>query len=329
MIASQEMDQPISYRSYESGDENAIIELFNLVFRKDLKIGQWNWAYNENPIKRMDIILALSDRKLVGHSASTPLEFHCQGNCVQATRVQNVMVHPDYQGRGIFTETLKRLTEHFYSHNLDLVVTFPNNNSLPTFIKKLDYSHIDDIYTYHLPSSLMQNAGSRSLDVCIDQKIKFNDMDDTLIRSCLDCYEIYNRRAAEYLHWRFNERSNKKYFLLRAFEKNHEAALVIFKYYPEMRSVDIVELFVEGSGNNIPSLLLKIKNFYENSGMLVDSFNIWSMPHYTCYDAIIDAGFEKTQFCTHMVTKSFSSKTVNGYNKPVSYYLSMSDSDVY
>lgn len=329
MNTLKEKDTPITYRQFKEGDEHAIVRLFNFVFNRNITVEQWGWAYKENPERRLDIILAFKGEQLVGQSASTPLLFSFKKNPVKVTRVQNVMVHPDYQGKGIFTETLKRLTDYIYANKLDLVVTFPNNNSLPSFIRKLDYTHLADIFTFSLPVSALHPVEASDLSQNIDETINFTEYDRELIFSCIDQYEIFNARRLDYLKWRFNGISGKKYYLLRAYQNNRQIALLVFKYYPDTQSVDLVEFFVKADKNVILSLLKSIKSHYLKNDVRITSFNIWLFPHYAQYKDLFDIGFRQCTFSTHVVTKSFSPLTKRGFDELHSYYLSMGDSDVY
>jgi|GEM_PF-6089164 len=319
----------IQYREYRDGDENAIIDLFNFVFKRNFTVNKWHWAYKENPLNRQDIILAFCDGRLVGQSASTPLTFFHNGTPVKTTRIQNVMVHPDFQGRGIFTQTLKRLTDYIYRQQLDLVVTFPNNNSLPTFIRKLDYCHVDDIFTYRISGGDVHILRSTDMKIIIDESLYFKEADHDFIQRCLAGYAYFNSRDLPYLIWRFNTKSGKGYRVLRAFRDDRLTAIVIFKYYPDARGVDLVEFFTNSGTDNILEILKTIMDYYLEHSVTVDSFSIWLLPHYRIYQPFIEAGFTKTTFSTHVVSKSFSPATADGFDLSTSYYLAMGDSDVY
>ena len=75
MNTLQEKDTPITYRQFKEGDEHAIVRLFNFVFNRNITVEQWDWAYMENPERRLDIIIAFQGKQLVGQSAGTPLLF--------------------------------------------------------------------------------------------------------------------------------------------------------------------------------------------------------------------------------------------------------------
>src|SRR5262245_38073116 len=138
----------ITYRTYRDGDDDAIVALYNSIFPKAKTLAQWRWEYRSNPIGRMDIVVAFHGDQLVAHSAGIPLVLSHEGRPVKTSRIQNVFVHADHRGRGIFTETLVRLTEHLAAHDVDFVLTFPNANSLAGFLGTGAYQHVFDIFQF-------------------------------------------------------------------------------------------------------------------------------------------------------------------------------------
>ncbi len=257
----------ITYREYREGDEQEIIGLFNQVFSRNITIRDWNWAFRENPRQEKSIVLAFCSPRLVGQAASVPLGFIFRGEPIRVTRPQNVMVHPDFRNRGIFTELLRRLTGSVRDLHLDLVVTFPNNNSLPTFIRKLDYTHVADIPTYVLPSEDMkESAGGSGTSCRIEEIPDFTPADREFILSCLAPYGIYNSRDPGYLAWRYSRGSGKTYHVLRAYHGSRLAGLIVFKLYGETQSVDLVEFFIGEGIDSVDPWLSAISRPFPGEG---------------------------------------------------------------
>ena len=67
-----------------------------------------------------NVMLIDGQRKLVAQSADT-------------------MTHPNYQGKGLFVALAKKTFELAISEGCELIFGFPNGNSLPGFIKKLNW----------------------------------------------------------------------------------------------------------------------------------------------------------------------------------------------
>jgi GNAT superfamily N-acetyltransferase len=319
----------IDYREFRDGDETAIVSFFNFVFGRNMAIADWEWAYRENPARRIDIVLAFCGSTLVGVLAAIPLHFQVQGRYIDVARMQDGMVHPDYRGRGIFIGLVDALTDVLRRKHLDLVVQFPNNNSFPVFMNKLEYCNPGDIFTFSLPAGHLTARETTCITAEIEDPGLLDQSDADFMGRCLNRYQIYNNRNLEYLHWRYNSRSGKQYFVLRVREAERQVALIIFKLYTAASSVDLVEFFADPEVGNIHDLLNIIKLFYNERGISVTGFNIWSFPHYADHERLLQAGFEKTEFLTHIITKSFLPETVANAGCATAFYLSMGDSDVY
>jgi GNAT superfamily N-acetyltransferase len=60
----------------------------------------------------------------------------------------DTMTHPEHQGKGLFTQLAKLTYEACKSEDIHLVFGFPNENSYPGFVKRLGWTHFDDLNVY-------------------------------------------------------------------------------------------------------------------------------------------------------------------------------------
>jgi hypothetical protein len=147
--------------------------------------------------------------------------------------------------------------------------------------------------------------------------------------SCLSRYRAFNARTPDYLRWRYSRDSGKSYHVLRAFDGDHLAGLVVFKLYQENRSVDLVEVFCGEGVEPVEPWLGAIAGWFRERGTVISGFSTWLLPHYGWYPLFRDAGFRESGFSTHLVCRSFSLVTGEGALDSTTYYLAMGDSDVY
>lgn len=318
----------LRYRNYELGDELAIIELYNLVFKKELTLDEWYWNYRDNPNQRYDIVLAFSGTTLVVQSAGIPLVFKHEGREILASRTQNVMVHPDFRKKGLFTTALRIWTEYLDEQQVDYVLTFPNDYSLPAFIRKLDYQHLADIYSFKLEIDDLDLTHIPTISVTISESLDFRQNDLDLLNSLSEHYDIYNNRTLSYLQWRYHRNSGKKYWIMRIFAGNEQIGLIIFKLYLAEMSIDLVEvIFKDNNPEVIKASLSAICDYFKDKQ--ITAFNVWLMEHYLYYQSATEIGFQKSNLLNHVVYRSFSPRCSKNIDKLTSYYLSMGDSDVY
>lgn len=101
-------------RSYRPGDEDGILALFHHVFRQPRGMAHWRWKFAGNPAGRQ-ISLAVSDAgRIVGQLAGLPAHAATPDEPFVLSQGVDHMVHPDFQGRGVFAA----LTRHFVARHL-------------------------------------------------------------------------------------------------------------------------------------------------------------------------------------------------------------------
>lgn len=316
----------IIYREFVAGDEQKILDLFNHVFNRNWSLPRWTWANKDNPNGHTYFELALNDQEIIGQSAAVPLSFNHEGKIMKTTRVQNVMVHPDFRKRGIFIKTLKDITESLRKRGEDFIITFPNDSSFPAFMKA-DYSHLFDMFTYNLPIDSLEKNINQNLKFEISEEVVFNQKARDMISSHLTSFKIFNNRCLNYLNWRYHRNSTNKYALTKISRGDEQIGFAVCKPYFDGNSIDLVEFLVENNKNTIESTLNSIFDFYKKTD--IKSFNLWSEEHYPMHPILLDLGFRKTEQATHVVYNSLSPRTSQQCDKIGSYYLSMGDSDVY
>ena len=60
----------------------------------------------------------------------------------------NTMTHSNHRGQGLFTQLALETYQYCREIGVHLVFGFPNNNSYPGFVRKLDWIHFDNIEAY-------------------------------------------------------------------------------------------------------------------------------------------------------------------------------------
>lgn len=147
---------------------SAIAGLFQVVWPtlKHLNPNYLRWLYADNPNGTIIGINAWSDNKLAGHYVVVPIQACFYGEPVKAALSLNTAVHPDHQGRGLFTKLAGDTYGLAKQQGIHHVIGVANANSTPGFLRKLEFQLISPLNARllwrsprRLRSSNANNAG--------------------------------------------------------------------------------------------------------------------------------------------------------------------------
>lgn len=79
-----------------------------------------------------------------------PCMVYYNGNKFLAAQSGDTMTHKNHQGKGLFTMLAKKTYELAKAEGIHFVFGFPNENSFPGFVRKLQWEHFDDMSSYEI-----------------------------------------------------------------------------------------------------------------------------------------------------------------------------------
>ncbi|RUA34795.1 MAG: hypothetical protein DSY77_04065 [Bacteroidetes bacterium] len=229
-------------KKYKPSDEIEILKLISLAFGQNMSKEFWEWRYLNNPSLEKPLINLMWDKdKLVGHYAVSPVTLNVNNEKVLTALSMTTMTHPDYGGRGIFTDLAKNLYHDIYSNdNVQAVWGFPNSNSHYGFLSKLDWKDIGIVHFLRLYIDDISKIEKVKYKVSYDfsaqhaAKIKENNKG-----------EISVHKDANYLNWRYRDHPDNEYQIIEL--TNHDnLEFVVIKIIdsfdsPGAKEVDILE----------------------------------------------------------------------------------------
>jgi hypothetical protein len=77
-----------------------------------------------------------------------PCQIEYKGNFYLAAQSGDTMTHSNHKGKGLFIKLAIETFNYCKENGIHLVFGFPNENSFPGFIKRLGWSHFDDLTPY-------------------------------------------------------------------------------------------------------------------------------------------------------------------------------------
>ncbi|MFX1318096.1 MAG: GNAT family N-acetyltransferase [Promethearchaeota archaeon] len=320
-------------RSYESGDEKEILELFERVFERKMSLNFWNWRFRDNPWAKGIITLAWDQSVLASHYAVMPVQVQVQNTLIKAVFSMTTMTHPEYRGKALFPRLARRTYETSNDLGYKLVYGFPNAISHGVFVKKLRWYDLGNVPIYSLDISCIPEFLKLTDPSITSEKItSFNDGVDELWNATRTNFPIAVPRTKMFLNWRFADHPEIEYpmFLL----KNGKGELI--GYY-------ILKIFKSGrekKGHIIDYLLLDTvlfrdvliyaSDFFTNLGIQDVSF--WM--NQSLFQAlepeiqkVIKRHLMSEVFFGGLLFENFEGSEL--FKEFHNYYITMADSDVF
>lgn len=199
-------------RSYMAGDESGINTLFESVFQKKRSLTEWQWKFETLSSNFPIIIVAVEDNQIVGHAACLLFDaVNVDGMPILIGERVDIMVHPNYQGLGIYSQIVKELIKESEKQNVAYLYGFPAEKAKNIFItigQATDLGNINRYVSLNLPSlrknkkhHLMKTLPEFDLD-----NMSNIDFDST----------IYVKRSKEFLKNRFINHPSIDYYVYQS-----------------------------------------------------------------------------------------------------------------
>lgn len=120
-------------------DDVALAGLFRLVFGFDRSSTHYRWKFADNPAGAPVIALAEDRGEVVGQYALWPVQLRLGLTTANGAQSLDTMTHPDYRGQGMFTVLAEECMRYAMARGIEALYGFPNENSYPGFVRKLDW----------------------------------------------------------------------------------------------------------------------------------------------------------------------------------------------
>jgi GNAT superfamily N-acetyltransferase len=117
--------------------------LLNSVFQTEkFSTAALAWRYRDNPAGQVVGVDAWDGERLAAHYVTCPVDARIDGKKVRGLLSLNTATHPDYQGRGLFTQLAQAAFEQGAASGHSFVIGVANANSTPGFLRKLAFQDV-------------------------------------------------------------------------------------------------------------------------------------------------------------------------------------------
>ena len=314
----------LDLRPYQSGDETAILALFNQSFGKPIDLEFWNWRFRDNPIAGPMIYLAWDVDILAAHYAVSPVILSVAGSEHLTAFSMTTMTAPEYRGKGLFTTLANNLYISLAEQGYLMVWGFPNDQSHRGFIRDLGWQEVYEIPMFRLNMNIFNPPPSVSTSIV--ELDNFDKRFDTLWEEVRTDHDIIVKRDRKYLNWRFSLRPQNNYRVFGYVEGGQLLGYLIFKQY--QTEVDILDILTMREKKIGIELVLAVLDFcWQND---IKGVNTWLPVHDPLHLAFEKLGFRNTHPVTYMgahLLKQFHE--ISDITNVRKWHFTMSDSDVF
>ena len=178
--------------------------LFESVYKKRCLTNYYELKYNTRYTGVEYIgFLAFHNNIPVAFYGVIPTIVSINKKAVLAAQSCDTMTHPDYQKKGLFVELAKQTFDFAKQSGIHFIFGFPNQNSFPTFIKKLGFTHMENMnrYTFHFSNNIYKILMRKFWFVKSEDQC--NDITNVLIEEGFDGI-LYNKAYLDYKKYNAN-----------------------------------------------------------------------------------------------------------------------------
>jgi GNAT superfamily N-acetyltransferase len=238
-----------------------------------------DWLLERGPAGAAIAVLARepSTSRVIGQAAIVPMGMKLSGNHVTAGLALNPLVDPNFQGRGVALDLLRRLDAAAAEEKVAFSYAFPDDASLPVLVKQGGFKEVASLSLLIRPlkpdALAMKTAGSRVLvrtasiarkvwrtppsvkqkdvpGLAIDQVTDFDEPFAVFWRRVQGRAPLIVIRDSAYLNWRYMEAPGRDYAAFAARSEGKVRGIIVLRSAAlgRLSAGLIVDLIVEASG---------------------------------------------------------------------------------
>jgi GNAT superfamily N-acetyltransferase len=340
-------------------DMERILSLRKLVFGEEEKDKLdprfWKWEFIGNPHGKALIYIVEEGEKIIGHFADLPRRFSVKGREILGTLSLDLMVHPEYQRRGIFEKMGRYAIQRVNALNGLFLMAYPIREEtihglmkigwekvveLPVLVYPIRFQGIFDRYFHFQSLSLLLGGvagffhflffqrlvrAKKNEGIEIDQVDRLDDQFDQFWKKAAALYSIMGIRDQKYMTWRYFQHPTRTYTLYRAIRNGEMRGYIVLRKVELLNFNSAVIVDLLGLDEEAVSALVK-RGIQHNREEGADLLGFMVPQGHFYYKILRRMGFlpsPKTFFfmiCSH--------EEGRGLFDPKAWYVNWGDTDV-
>lgn len=254
--------------------------------------------------------------KIVAGEGLLPIKIKVNDEVVVGSYSTNVMTHPDYQRRGLYTQLARYCLSAEEAFQSRLTLGVPNENSYPGHIK-VGWKVLSDLV--FIAKFSFRNKSCKSKEVpAFDARV------DQVLRQVAQQANFMVLKGHHFLNWRYKERPDKSYRLFIFENKGNVDGYMILKYFDDngYKKTHILDIMV-ASEEAFDDLILAA----EQCAVGRDELNCWQINHGIYREWFARNGFVETTAKNLLILHTNYGQDIEP--KPSNWWFALGDNDVY
>lgn len=340
------MSESIIYREYKATDFNSYKQLYKSVFSKEMSSEHFNWKFKSEEMDAIIFCAVTGNGDLVGSRVVLITEVVNGEQIYKAAQSVDSMVHPDFQGKGIYKQLNLHAIEALKQRDVSIIMTFPNQHSLPP-LEKLGWEKIAPISVYAKVLRYQSLAGSRkflkvplrTIDMLLSMKrkkftyklntiTKFDENHMEFVQRTL-ANKIHQNRSESFLEWKYTQKPGANYVrvVLSKEESIQGICVIRIDNHPTKKSGVVTE-FITAKEDTKHQMFRDLLSYCRRD-LGIDILKMWEVE-----DLQLLSSLKKNHFIKKTSSVWFSIKYLNGdieekenLNEASCWYIAWGDAD--
>jgi GNAT superfamily N-acetyltransferase len=339
-------------------DLEGILSLRKAVFgetEKDkLEPKFWHWEFTEGPDGKAFIYIVEERGRVIGHFADIPRRFSTEGGAVLGTLSLDLMVHPDYWRKGIFSAMGRYGAERVKREHGLFMTAFPIRRETILGLKKIGWKEVVETpvlvypirfrgilnrYFHFMPLSLSIGGMARviylalfglkkktkEIDIEIEKVAWLDDQFDSFWEKASSLFPIMGIRNRNYLTWRYLRHPTRKYTIYRAKKSGEMKGYIVLRNVDllNFKSAVIVDLLATDEGTLLTLVEKGIQHSREEG---IDLLGFMVPRSHFYYKILRKNGFLPSLKTFKFMVYPHSDQ--KGFLSPKKWYVNWGDTDV-
>lgn len=308
----------IIYRPEKLPNESEnILKLMSICFKREFSRDWFEWFNLNCPFGKNNIFIAedLDNSDIVGVYGLLPYKCIINNKIVDSLLCTNVMTHPDYGGRGIFTQLGRyALSSEFKNGKFKFSLGVPNANAIKGHLK-IGWTVFSNLTFYKKHINAKTNFEG-------EQIFEFTDDHGAFATKISMNNNFSVLKNSDFLNWRYFERPDKEYIIYEIRSNGVLSGFIVLKYFDanNYKKLHILDIYAV---NDV--FYMKLIDIATSLASDCDELNCWQIDNSQQIKPFLQAGF--VSFPEKNILIMFNNKVEDPIEDK--WLFTLGDNDVY